>query len=113
MVSLKKEPKEPPIREVTPVHLMDEDEAVRIYCPPRENTENDIKISVKQADNDLLPAVKDKDKPQERTFGSLSIREWAEIIIKSLLVMGGVALIAFLTVGFLSEVLVLFEKALS
>ncbi len=104
MVSLKKEPQ---IREITPIHLIDEDEAIQIYCPPRESTENDIKISVKQADNDLLPAVKDKDEPQERTFGGLNKWEWAEIIIKSLLIMGGIAVIVFLIAGFLGEGLTL------
>jgi len=100
MVSLKKEPQ---IREVTPVHLMDEDEAVRIYCPPRENVENDIKISVKQEDNDLLPAVKDKDELQGHIYGDLSIWEWMEIIIRSLLIMGGYSLLVHLLVEFLKK----------
>lgn len=38
-VSLKKSPV---IREYTPEHLMDEEEAVRKFCPPRESGENSI-----------------------------------------------------------------------
>ncbi len=109
MVSLKKEPQ---IREVTPVHLMDEEEAVRIYCPPRD----EIKISVKQADIDLLPAIKDNakpqeinnnDTPQEHTFGGLNKWEGAEIIIKSIAIMGGLAFVVFFLSSFLGEGLTL------
>lgn len=43
MVSLKKETK---IREVTPVHLMDEEETVRTNCPPKaERTKQMVLIN--------------------------------------------------------------------
>lgn len=60
MVSLKKNPlkKEQQVREYTPVHLMDEEEAVRTYCPPKESpVTEDVKIIVKQNDGDLLLTI--------------------------------------------------------
>lgn len=107
MVSLKKES-----REVTPLHLMDEEDAVRLYCPSKDSVDNGIKISLKQADNVQLPAIRDNDndKPQERTFGGLNKREWAEIIIKSVLIMGVLAIFIFILSGFLGEGLMLVEK---
>ena len=108
MVSLKKEPH---IREFTPVHLMDEDEAIRTYCPPRENVENEIKKSVKQADNEILPAVKnndnDNDKLQECTLGGLNKWEWAEIMVKSILIIGALAFLVFFVGSYLAEGLTL------
>ena len=47
MVSLKKEQH---IREYTPEHLMDEEEAVRKFCPPRDDSVNRAEISVKKND---------------------------------------------------------------
>ena len=74
---------------------MDEEEAVRTYSPPRENAENGIKISVKQADKNLLSAIKDNAKPKEHTLGGLNKWKWAEIVI-AVFVTGVVAFIEFL-----------------
>lgn len=54
MVSLKKTQ----IREVTPVHLMDEEEAVRTYCPPKTETTSTVEILINKPDKKELPAVK-------------------------------------------------------
>lgn len=60
MVSLKKEPR---IREVTPVHLKDEEETVRTNCPPKAETTSTVdKEDCKNKTNgldkwDLIEAV--------------------------------------------------------
>lgn len=64
MVSLKKEQ---PVREYTPEHLMDEEEAVRRFCPPRESNENPIVTTVVTTDDDAdnLPIEKSDSKPKQ------------------------------------------------
>lgn len=81
MVSLRKAPQAQTMREITPVHLIDEEEAVRTYCPPKgkEASANDIEKVVKQADKALLPA-KSADKGKKG--------EWIEILIKTIFVSG-------------------------
>lgn len=80
-ISLKKETQ---IREISPVHLLDEEEAVRQFCPPRSSM---IEIEVKQADKDLLPAIKEAptNTPNvEKGKTSMSKSDWFEIIIKTI-----------------------------
>lgn len=75
-VSLKKTPA---IREYTPVHLMDEEEAVRIFCPRREErTGSKTEKSVKETNKDNPPKVTvnsdsnlDKDLVWARIIGTL------------------------------------------
>lgn len=51
MVSLKKESY---TREYTPEHLMDEEEAVRRFCPPRDESVNKAEISIKKSESNEL-----------------------------------------------------------
>ena len=70
------------MREITPVHLMDEEEAVRTYCPQKTETTNTVDILVKQPDKKELPAVKDdRDNGTEkrRTYGGFEKLDWFEI----------------------------------
>ncbi len=72
-VSLKKKPA---IREYTPVHLMDEEEAVRIFCPRRkEHTGGKNEITAKETN---------RDNPSKMTVNSDSnlenVLEWARFI---------------------------------
>ncbi len=64
MVSLKKESY---TREYTPEHLMDEEEAVRRFCPPRESNENPIVPTVVTTGNDVdnLLIEKSDSKPKQ------------------------------------------------
>ncbi len=91
MVSLKKEPK---IREVTTVHLIDENKAARTYCPLKEKAENSTKKLIKHAD------IKEH---TEHTFCGLDAWEWVEIIIKSILLIGALAFVVFFLAAFLGE----------
>lgn len=98
------------IREYTPEHIREE------YVSQIEVKENNQSLiddsavrreDVEQADNDLLPAIKDNDKPQGRTLCGLNMWEWAEIIIKSVLIMSVLAFLVFFFSSFLGEGLTL------
>lgn len=110
MVSLKKEPQ---IREVTPVHLMDEEEAIRTYCPPRAEAANNIEIVVKQADEKLLPAVKTNRENKvelEHTTDKLDKWELFEMIFEAILMLGIVTALILGVGGFIGEGLQLVKK---
>lgn len=106
MVSLKKSPlkKEQQVREYTPVHLMDEEEAVRTYCPPKETPiAEDVKKTIKQNDEDLLSAVNEKhnDKPVKKvakTFCGLDVWEWVENIVQCAGFVGVIITLIFMVV---------------
>ena len=95
MVSLKKEPQ---IIEVTPVHLMDEEEAVRTYCPPKTEATSSVEILVKQSDEKELPAVKedcDSKTEKNRSYYDFAVVDLVEKILMCLVIIGvcGVALL--------------------
>lgn len=103
MVSLKKVSKD---QEVTPVHLMDEEEAVRTYCPQKTETTNTVDILVKQPDKKELPAVKDdceNKTKKRRTYGGFELCEWFDMIIELLFIVAILAAFIFLCANFLGE----------
>ena len=103
MVSLKKEPK---LREITPVHLMDEEEAVRTFCPQKAETTSTVDILVKQQDKKELPAEIEncENKPaKKRTYGGFEKWEWVEMIVTSLFIIAVVATFILLGANFLAE----------
>lgn len=106
MVSLKKEPKEPKIREFTPVHLMDEEETIQ---RSRELTPA-LPIDEGEAVQKTTEKQRKKPRKNTRTLGGLDVLEWIEIILKSIFIMGILAVIVYLLSGFLEEGLQLAKK---
>ncbi|MBD5128339.1 MAG: hypothetical protein HDT43_00200 [Ruminococcaceae bacterium] len=103
MVSLKKPSQ---TREITPVHLMNEEEAVRIYCPQKAENTNTVDILVKQPDKKELPAIKDNHEnktPKKRTYGGFEKWEWFEMIPELLFIVAVLATLIFMSVSFFGE----------
>lgn len=101
MVSLKKDQH---IREYTPEHLMDEEEAVRRFCPPRESA---VKAEEKEAaeakevlevliekERGEIAALDEKNPPQTKSKISSM-----EIFLIVILIMCGVAILGILLMG--------------
>ena len=82
MVSLEKVSQ---VREVIPVHLMDEAESVRTYCPPKTDTTSTVDILVKQPDKKELPAVIKRDRGKEENTTKKSklsaLKDWLDDIL--------------------------------
>ena len=100
-VSLKKEQH---IREYTPEHLMDEEEAVRKFCPPRESTvraEEKEAAEVKEVLKVLIEkergeiATLDEENPPQTKYKISSM----EIFLITILIMCGVAILGILLMG--------------
>ena len=105
MVSLKKEPQ---MREITPVHLMDEEATVRTYRPKKTEATSTVDILVKQPDRKDLPTVKDicENKPEKkRTYSGFEAWEWIEAIMEVIVIVGIIAAILFFCLFFWGDTL--------
>lgn len=104
MVSLKKELQNPQVREYTPVHLIDEEEAVRKYCPQQSDISNSIEISVNRVGENLPTVVNNQDNSSKnRLFLGLDKQDWLELIFKALVVAIILALTVFLFAGLFGD----------